>query len=178
MDSVRQLKESGTSARSAADQANSALGVEHTDMEAICAALSSEFTSASGKTIAITGGAGFLGFYLSKALCFWNTQVAASEQINVILLDAFMRGRPAWIDELEKESAVNVLTKNVIEPVPAELTTAHYIIHAASIASPIYYREHPIETMDANVTGLRNILDFAVERQNGELPLHIVFFHQ
>ena len=35
-----------------------------------------------------------------------------------------------------------------------------FIIHAASIASPIYYRKYPIETIDANVTGLRNLLDF------------------
>ena len=34
-----------------------------------------------------------------------------------------------------------------------------FIIHAASIASPTYYRRYPIETMDANVIGLRNLLD-------------------
>jgi dTDP-glucose 4,6-dehydratase/UDP-glucuronate decarboxylase len=37
-----------------------------------------------------------------------------------------------------------------------------FIIHAASIASPMYYRQHPLETMDANVLGLRNLLDHAV----------------
>ena len=36
-----------------------------------------------------------------------------------------------------------------------------YIIHAAVIASPIYYRKYPIETMDANINGLRNLLDYA-----------------
>ena len=35
-----------------------------------------------------------------------------------------------------------------------------YIIHAASIASPTYYRKYPIETMDANVIGLSNFLNF------------------
>src|SRR5690606_28018694 len=29
--------------------------------------------------------------------------------------------------------------------------------------SPTYYRAHPIETMDANITGLRNLLDYARE---------------
>ena len=38
-----------------------------------------------------------------------------------------------------------------------------FIIHAASIASPLYYRKYPIETIDANVTGLRNLLDFSKE---------------
>ena len=176
MDSVQQLKDSDTSTRSESDLPTTALEVENADMEAICTALNAEFGAASGKTIAITGAAGFLGFYLSKALQHWNTKVQPSEQINVILLDAFMRGRPAWIDELENETVFNVLTKNVIEPVPSELADANYIIHAASIASPIFYREHPIETMDANVTGLRNILDFAVQRQTSNNPLDGILY--
>ena len=36
-----------------------------------------------------------------------------------------------------------------------------FIIHAASIASPIYYRKYPIETIDSNVTGLKNLLEFS-----------------
>jgi nucleoside-diphosphate-sugar epimerase len=39
-----------------------------------------------------------------------------------------------------------------------------YIIHAASIASPTYYRKDPIGTMDANINGLRNLLDYALGR--------------
>ncbi len=39
-----------------------------------------------------------------------------------------------------------------------------WIIHAASIASPIYYRKYPIETMDANVNGLRRLLDHCARR--------------
>ena len=34
----------------------------------------------------------------------------------------------------------------------------------ASIASPVFYREHPIETLDANIWGLRNLLDFYKEK--------------
>ena len=36
-----------------------------------------------------------------------------------------------------------------------------FIIHAASVASPTYYRKYPIETIDSNVTGLRNILEYS-----------------
>jgi UDP-glucuronate decarboxylase len=45
-----------------------------------------------------------------------------------------------------------------------EFPAADFVIHAASIASPIFYRRHPIETMDANVIGLRNLLDAAAAR--------------
>ena len=41
---------------------------------------------------------------------------------------------------------------------------ADYIVHMASIASPIYYRRYPIQTLDANIWGLRRLLDFYCER--------------
>ena len=52
-----------------------------------------------------------------------------------------------------------------------------WIIHAASIASPIYYRKYPIETMDANVNGLRNLLDYAVgEARSGREVRGFLFY--
>jgi nucleoside-diphosphate-sugar epimerase len=53
----------------------------------------------------------------------------------------------------------------MIEPLPDAMPDFAYIIHAASIASPFYYRKHPIETMDANVNGLRSLLEYS-RRQN------------
>ena len=55
-----------------------------------------------------------------------------------------------------------------------------YVVHAASIASPTYYRKYPIETMDANVNGLRTLLDYALDearagRRSRRLP---VLLHQ
>ena len=47
-----------------------------------------------------------------------------------------------------------------------------FIIHAASIASPKYYRQYPIQTIDANVLGIHHLLDFAVEYP----PESILFF--
>ena len=53
--------------------------------------------------------------------------------------------------------ARDIVQKQALEPVD-------FIIHAASIASPVFYRQHPIQTMDANVIGLRHLLDAAVAR--------------
>jgi dTDP-glucose 4,6-dehydratase/UDP-glucuronate decarboxylase len=39
-----------------------------------------------------------------------------------------------------------------------------YIIHAASIASPTFYRKHPIKTIETNVLGLKNLLDIAIRK--------------
>ena len=49
---------------------------------------------------------------------------------------------------------------------------ADFLIHAASIASPTFYRQYPIETMDANVIGLRRLLDQARETK----PESVLFF--
>jgi nucleoside-diphosphate-sugar epimerase len=57
---------------------------------------------------------------------------------------------------------------DVTHPVPKDAPHFDYIIHAASIASPTYYRRHPIETMDANVNGLRHLLEyFLAEKKQG-----------
>lgn len=177
MDTARQLLDSAPLQSSSLKTANSAENVEYNDLEFICNALSNELNAAAGKTIAITGAAGFLGFYLSKALAHWNARVTEDKKLNIHLLDAFMRGRPKWINQLELQPNVVVLEHNVIDQAPAALHNANYIIHAASIASPVYYREHPIETMDANVIGLRNILDLSHQRrQNGEALDGVLYY--
>src|SRR5258708_989421 len=43
-----------------------------------------------------------------------------------------------------------------------DLERPDFVVHGASIASPTYYRLHPIETMDANVLGLRRLLDHSL----------------
>jgi UDP-glucuronate decarboxylase len=51
------------------------------------------------------------------------------------------------------------------------------VIHAASIASPTYYRKFPIETMDANVNGLRSLLEYALAQKDGGKPLEAFLFY-
>jgi len=150
--------------------------VEQEDLSTICNALNDEFTLAAGQTIAITGAAGFLGFYLSRALAFWNEQTPADQQINVVLLDTFMRGKPGWVENISALENFTVVTSNVTDAPHKSLLDSDYIIHAASIASPIYYREHPIQTMDANVTGLRHLLDLAIAKQDTHSELRGMLF--
>ena len=60
---------------------------------------------------------------------------------------------------------------------PADIGHLDYIVHAASIASPKYYRKWPIETMDANVNGLRNVLDYAVAQKAAGTPMEGILFY-
>ena len=117
-----------------------------------------------GSTVLFTGGAGFLGFYFIQFLTHYREELGIRK---VICLDNFQVGCPAWLKELAGAGAVelhkfNVITDDIAAVAGAE--EADYIYHMASIASPIFYRKYPIETLDANIWGLRRLLDFYCEK--------------
>lgn len=115
-------------------------------------------------SILITGCAGFLGFYFVHFLYQFREQLKLKK---IICLDNFMLGYPKWIDEMAADEHFIVkkfdIIKDKIEEIP-EAAEADYIIHMASIASPMFYRQYPIETLDANIWGLRSLLDYYRER--------------
>ncbi|MET2984906.1 NAD-dependent epimerase/dehydratase family protein [Aureibaculum conchae] len=115
----------------------------------------------NNSTIIITGCGGFLGYYFMHFLAKYADEL----QINKIVgLDNFLTGTRDWLETLEKNNEkvilkeFNVITDNISEVEGA--SEANLIIHGASIASPIFYRIYPEETIDANITGLRRILDY------------------
>lgn len=115
-----------------------------------------------GARILLTGCAGFLGFYLVHFLYQFRKELDLKQ---VICLDNFMLGYPRWMDEISQEFLVkkfDIIHDN-IATIP-EAVDANYIIHMASIASPTFYRKFPIETIDANIWGLRSLLDFYREK--------------
>ena len=128
------------------------------DLDYICEQLAGELPDLCGKRIAITGGAGFLGYYLVQALLHWN-DVSGRDPVAVTVYDNFSRGTPGWLTGLASNPHLELHKHDIALPLPGDFGPFEYIIHAASIASPIYYRQHPIETMDANVNGLRYLLD-------------------
>ena len=128
--------------------------------------LRDEFAKMAGGKLLITGGAGFLGYYLTHAVAAWNAEASKEDRIAVTVSDNFMRGTPDWLAEMEGADGVELLKWDVTQPIPAKLRDARldWVIHAASIASPTFYRAKPIETIDANIGGLRQLLDLAVKQ--------------
>ena len=123
-----------------------------------------EIARLQGSSILITGCAGFLGFYFVHFFYHFRQKLNLTK---VICLDNFMLGYPKWIDEMAADEHFIVkkfdIIKDNIEDI-AEAESADYIIHMASIASPMFYRKFPIETLDANIWGLRKLLDYYKER--------------
>src|SRR3989344_9312245 len=147
--------------------------VEKNDLEYIHKKALDEFEILSGNKILFTGADGFLGYYFIKSIIAWNN-LHPARKIRVFALDTFSHGIPAW---LQKKKEVKFIKKDITKFKPASDMGFDYIIHAASIASPIFYRKHPVETINANVQGLYNILNFMVKKQkSGKRVKGLLFF--
>ena len=148
----------------------------HADLDYMSARLRDEFARMAGKDLLIVGGAGFLGYYLVQAIVHWNRN-HPGRHIPITVYDNFVRGVPAWLTAIEAGREVVLVRHDVTDPVPQDAGNFQYIVHAASIASPTYYRQHPIETMDANVNGLRNLLEYFRRQKQDAKPVEGLLFY-
>ena len=151
--------------------------VVNMDLEYINQNLQEEFSGIEGKKLLITGGAGFLGYYLVQTILFHNSQVNPSQHINLTVYDNFIRGLPDWLKELQNDENLILIRHDITNPLPQDMHDFQYIIHAASIATPIFYRKHPIETMDANVNGLRFLLEYCLQQKDRGKPMEGFLFY-
>jgi UDP-glucuronate decarboxylase len=120
----------------------------------------------AGGSILITGCAGFLGYSLMN---YFIRRAGELGLRAVIGCDTFARGRPRWLEDLVASSG-GIARIHPFDVVADDIGRVEgtgesdVVLHCASIASPPLYRRHPIETLDANVWGLRRLLDFYRER--------------
>lgn len=147
------------------------------DLETICTDLASELGEMAGGSLLVTGGGGFLGYYLVQTILHWNRTRKGHGAISVTVYDNYMRGVPAWLEQLRGAQGLTLRRQDMIQPLPGDMPHFDYIVHAAGIASPIYYRAQPIKCMDANINGLRNLLDYSVaETQQGRPVKGFLFY--
>jgi len=153
------------------DEVENSVDVVNKDLEYIYDNLKEEVACISGQRLAITGGAGFLGYYLVQAILYWNKKSGTASNIQLTVFDNYIRGVPAWLKKLKDDKNLTLVKHDVTRPLPPDSGDFQYIIHAASIASPTYYRMYPIETMDANVNGLRHLLEYCREQKEKGKPV-------
>jgi nucleoside-diphosphate-sugar epimerase len=158
------------------DSPNDAETVVADDLESICSRLDEEMRLMEGGSLLITGGAGFLGYSMVQAVIHWNRTRACGNPIRLTVCDNYIRGVPGWLDSLVAEPTLRLVKHDITRPLPDELGGFDFVVHAASIASPVYYRKYPIETMDANVQGLRLLLDRCRDWQSRGRPLRGFLF--
>ncbi len=146
------------------------------DMEYSATALSQELDRMAGSTVLITGGAGFLGYSFVHLFRHWN-HTRPGKTIDVTIYDNFVRGQPTWLTDLAGEDWLHVDRVDLIQPLPAGFPSFDWIVHAAGIASPPFYRARPLETIDANINGLRNLLETCKARLGGPSPVNGFLFY-
>jgi UDP-glucuronate decarboxylase len=147
------------------------------DLSHLTGALREEFRAMEGSNLLVTGGAGFLGYYLVQSVLFWNHRHAAGRPIHITVMDNYRRGASEWIVALRGSPNLALVEHDVRRPLPSGLREFQFMIHAAGIASPTYYRRFPIETMDTNIDGLRHLLSYAHARQSSPEPVQGFLFY-
>ncbi len=103
------------------------------------------------KTVAIAGGAGFIGQHLVQAL------LNANARVHVI--DNYSTGRRL---EVQPRRPQQLTTQEHDVCMPAALLKADIIYNLASPASPLHYQSDPIQTWKTNVLGSMHMLDHAL----------------
>lgn len=102
------------------------------------------------KRVLVTGGAGFIGTHLCRALL--------EQGCDVVCLDNLFTGRKENIADLIGNPYFEFIRHDVTQPFNVE---ADEIYNLACPASPIYYQSDPVHTVKANVMGAINALDLA-----------------
>lgn len=115
-----------------------------------------------GKKIFITGYAGSLGYMMTQFFAKYGEELGIK---HVYALDSYVFGKPVWVSELENNPLFTIKAEDVVTADFKFAQEANLILHMASLASPVYYRMYPIETMDADVIGLRRLLDFYRDKE-------------
>lgn len=123
------------------------------------AAMGAAADALEGKTVLISGGAGFLGAAMADALLHLN-RTRFAKPARAIIVDNFVTGVPGRVQRMAEDPNVTVMSADISRDVEIS-EPFQFAIHAAGIASPIIYRAKPLQTADVNVWGLRRMLELA-----------------
>lgn len=132
--------------------------------------LGDKVTRLFGKRILITGAAGFLGFGFLHFFSYLNTKQAERNHVGLVAADNFLRGYPRWLTELAAvHPHMRLVRHDITQPWPESQSQFDFIVHCASVASPKFYRQYPLETLDTNIGGLRHMLELARRSESESL---------
>jgi len=116
-----------------------------------------------GKTVLVTGANGFVPAYMVETLLYRNEH-AGGRPTQVIGLVRNHERAKARFAAYRGRADLRLLVQDVCEPVTLS-GPVHFIIHAASQASPKYYGKDPVGTLGPNVLGTHHLLRLAAAQR-------------
>ena len=128
------------------------------DIADIATRLEPMYSDLAGKQILMCGGGGFLGRYFTALFQHLNREIL-TDPCKLTVLDNFVSENNPSYEEGERDG-VTFIHSNIIEPFETDVKY-DYIIQAAGIASPFYYRANPLETNEVSITGTKHMLEMA-----------------
>ena len=102
--------------------------------------------------ILISGGAGFIGSHLCREFL--------KRGDTVICVDNFITGSESNIRELESDSRFKLIEHDISQPLFID-DDIDWVMHFASLASPVHYLHYPIKTLKSGLLGTHNCLGIA-----------------
>ncbi|MBI5625029.1 MAG: NAD-dependent epimerase/dehydratase family protein [Elusimicrobia bacterium] len=128
------------------------------DVAEICQGLGTVAEAFEGKTVLICGGRGFLGRYFVETFAHLNKHRLRKPAKLIVLDNLITAGKEgAAVAEFPH---CRFERHDIIKPFKFK-EKPDYIIQAAGIASPFYYRAYPLETLEVAIQGTKNCLDLA-----------------
>ncbi len=104
----------------------------------------------------ISGAAGFIGSHFCDLLI--------GEGHSITAVDNFITGSGQNVEHLVSHPRFRLLEADVCHCFQIE-SPVDAVVHMASLASPVDYLNHPIETLEAGSSGTRNMLELALRNQ-------------
>ena len=114
------------------------------------------------KTILISGASGFLASYLVKYFLYLNS-LNSNQQTKVIGLVRNIEKAKNRFKAYLKDPMFELFNHDVNKKFDIK-DSINFIIHAASQASPKYYKDDPVGTLKPNVLGTINLLDLSLNK--------------
>ncbi|ATQ42973.1 NAD-dependent dehydratase [Caulobacter mirabilis] len=109
----------------------------------------------AARTVAVTGGAGFIGSHLCDAIL--------ESGARVVCIDNFHTGRWENIHHLIDRPGFDVLEHDIAHPLPASLPRFDQIYNFACPASPVHYQSDRVRTALTCAQGAMNVLERAAQ---------------
>jgi len=134
--------------------------VLQTDIEEVATRLGDAAHELAGKTVLLAGARGFLGTHFVELFALLNERVLR-KPCQVVALDNLLTSRERG-ETPPEHPHIRFRRHDVIEPLDWD-GPLDYVIHAAGVASPFFYRAYPLETLAVSISGTRNLLELATK---------------